>query len=191
MKRDKDRLLAIMREFYGRVVWTHKTHEKERELNTKKARRDRWVNVVLMAITTTGVLASIPLGTVWTTVIAAFLAFISTGFAIYQISFSPEMEMNNQRQAAKSLLLERDRLVLLIERAMTDEADLKEIRYEFRTTVERVGQIYASAPDTSSESYKLASEGLKMNEELTFSPREIDLLLPKELRLEEPIPNDP
>lgn len=190
MNNDKERLLAIMREFYGRVVWTHKTHEKERELNTKKARRDRWINVVLMAITTTGVLASIPLGTVWTTVIAAFLAFISTGFAIYQISFSPEMEMNNQRQAAKSLLLERDRLVLLIERAMSDSADLQSIRHEFQTTVERVGQIYASAPDTSSESYRLASEGLKMNEELTFTPREIDLLLPKELRLEEPIPND-
>jgi predicted GTPase len=54
MNNDKDRLLSVIREIYGRVVWTHKTHEKERELSTRKAKRDKRVNVILMAITTTG-----------------------------------------------------------------------------------------------------------------------------------------
>lgn len=184
MDDEKERLLSVIREVYGRVVWTHKTHEKERELSTFKARRDKWVNVVLMALTTTGVLASIPLGTTWTSVIAAMLAFISTGFAIYQISFSPEIEILQQRQAAKSLLAERDNLLLLIERFMAPDANIKEMREELQRTVDRIGQIYAIAPDTSSEAHGMASRGLKSNEELTFSPKEIDLLLPERLRLE-------
>lgn len=186
MNQEKDRLISVIREIYGRVVWSHKTHEKERELNTKKARRDRWINVVLMALTTTGVLASIPLGTEWVTFVAAVLAFISTGFAIYQISFSPEIEVHQQRQAAKALLIERDRLVLLIEWAMSEGTSMDEIRKEIKATVDRLGQIYAASPDTSSEAYTLATKGLKFNEELTFTVKEVDMLLPEKLRLENP-----
>jgi len=181
---ERDRLLSVIREIYGRVVWTHKTHEKERELCTLRAKRVKWVNVILMALTTTGVLASIPLGTTWTSITAAILAFISTGFAVYRISFSPEIEIQNQRKAAKDLLIERDNLVLLIERSMAPDADAKEIRQEIQRIVDRIGQIYAAAPDTSSRAYSMAAKGLKTTEELTFSPQEIDLLLPKELRLE-------
>ena len=185
MEDEKKRLLAVMREIYGRIVWTHKTHEKERELSTFRAKRDKWINVVLMALTTTGVLASIPLGTVWTSILAALLAFISTGFAIYQISFSPDIEILQQKQTAKNLLIERDNLLLLIERFMSPNADIKQMRQEFQRVIDRLGQIYASAPDTSSKAYAMATEGLKVNEELTFSPEEIDILLPKELRLME------
>jgi ABC-type lipoprotein release transport system permease subunit len=183
MDDEKERLLSVIREIYGRVVWTHKVHEKEKELSIRRTKRDKWINVILMALTTTGVLASIPLGTVWTTVVAALLAFISTGFAIYQISFSPEIEILQQRQTAKDLLLERDNLLLLIERFMASDTDIKETRKEIQRTVDRIGQIYAAAPDTSSQAYTLASSGLKMNEELTFSTKEIDLLLPEKLRL--------
>lgn len=182
MNEEKQRLLAIIRELYGRVAWSHKTHEKERELSTRRAKRDRWINVVLMALTTTGILASIPLQNPWATITAALLAAISTGFAIYQISFSTEIEVYRQRQAAKSLLLERERLVLLIERVMADDSSARDIRKELETTIERIDQIYSSSPDTSDKAFKMASEGLKFNEELTFSDKEIDALLPEELR---------
>lgn len=184
MNEEKDRLLAVIREFYGRVVWTHKTHEKERELSTRRANIVKWINVVLMALTTTGILASIPLNSVWASVAAAILGSISTGFAIYKISFSPEIRILAQRHAAKDLLIERDRLLLLIERCMASGADLERIRQEIQATVDRVGQIYKGAPDTSSKAYSMATEGLKYNEELTFAPGELDLLLPKALRLE-------
>lgn len=182
MDEEKQRLLSIIRELYGRVCWSHKTHEKERELNTAKAKRDRWINVVLIALTTTGVLASIPIGNPWATFLTAILAVASTGFAIYQISFTPEIEVYQQRQAAKALLLERERLLLLIERTLARESTADEIRKELATIVERLGQTYASSPDTSSTAFQLASDGLKMNEELTFSEEEIDNLLPEELR---------
>lgn len=183
MTNDRKRLLSIVRDFYGRVVYSHKTYEKDRELCTQKATRDKWINVILMALTTTGVIASIPLGTTWTTVVAALLAFISTGFAIYQISFTPELEIQRYRSASKELLLERDRLVLLIERIMDDSTNLEDLREDFQRVSERVHAIYASSPDTSSEAFKLASKGLKVDDELSFTDDEVDQFLPNPLRV--------
>jgi hypothetical protein len=42
---------------------------------------------------------------------------------------------------------------------------------------------YSDAPRTSSRAFARAQEGLKNNEEMTFTPHEIDLFLPEALRL--------
>jgi len=39
MTTDSEYVLATARELYGRVVYTHKTHEKEREIWSSKASR--------------------------------------------------------------------------------------------------------------------------------------------------------
>lgn len=41
---------------------------------------------------------------------------------------------------------------------------------------------YKGAPRTITKAYKLATKGLKSNEELTFTKEEIDSLLPERLR---------
>ncbi len=184
MNQEKTRLLSTVRDLYGRVVWTHKTHEKDREICSSKAKRDKWINVILMALTTTGVLASIPLGSTWTTVLATLLAFASTLFALYRISFSYELDAEKHRIVAKALLAERESLLLLIERCMASNADLDNIRRELEKSKDRITQIYTHSPSTTWKAYNLASKGLKVNEELTFSAKEIDMLLPSELRSE-------
>lgn len=42
---------------------------------------------------------------------------------------------------------------------------------------------YADAPRTSTKAFKRAQDGLKNNEEMTFTSNEIDLFLPEALRL--------
>jgi hypothetical protein len=184
MNDEKVQLLATIREIYGRVVWSHKTHEKQRELRSARANFDSWINVLLTATTTLIVIISFPLDDPWADVIATIFAGITTLFAVYRLSFSPEGEAQNHRQAAKALLIERDRLLLLIEQCMAaDDNELDEIRRELKKATERVGQIYATAPDTTPKAYHMAGEALHMNEEFTFSSQEIDLLLPPQLRL--------
>lgn len=183
MDTEQEQLLSTIREIYGRTAWSHKTHEKQREICSSRARRDNWINVILTSLTTIVVIASIPLATVWATVISGFFAFITTLFAVYRLSFSPEHEAQLHRQAAKALLIERDRLILLIERCMSPSSEVTEVRKELTRAANRLGRIYAYAPDTSSPAYNLASRALKENEELTFSAAEIDALLPPELRL--------
>jgi hypothetical protein len=48
--------------------------------------------------------------------------------------------------------------------------------------VSKLAKIYATAPRTTPKAYEDASAGLKKNEELSFSPGEIDKFLPQALR---------
>ena len=49
---DSQKFLGVVRDLYGRVAWTHKTHEKDREIWSRRVVWMRWVNVVLIGITT-------------------------------------------------------------------------------------------------------------------------------------------
>lgn len=64
----------------------------------------------------------------------------------------------------------------------TSASDARERRDRFQETTRAA---YADAPRTTSKAYGRAQDGLKNNEELTFTSREIDLLLPEALRLNE------
>src|SRR6266487_3409647 len=79
---ERARVLSIIREIYGRVAWTHKTLEKDRELLSSRATRNRWANIIILSITSTGILASIPLDALWLKIGTAITALISTGYAI-------------------------------------------------------------------------------------------------------------
>lgn len=58
----------------------------------------------------------------------------------------------------------------------------KEITKKRDKLQEKLSGIYKGSPRTISKAYKEASKGLKVNEEMTFSDEEIDLLLPTSLR---------
>ncbi|WP_414859209.1 hypothetical protein [Pseudomonas aeruginosa] len=50
----------------------------------------------------------------------------------------------------------------------------------------RLTNIYATAPRTNSKAYGIASDGLKVQEEMTFSDEEIDKFLPAALHRRHP-----
>jgi hypothetical protein len=191
MDQDKERLISTIMEIYGRLVWTHKTHEKDRELNTNRANRDKWINAFLIASTTVALATGLVLDENLSTYLGIFLAFISTLFAVYSISFAPSNEADLHRQTAKALIVEREKLLLLLEKAYSSNADLEEIRKELERATTRITQIYSIAPNTSSKAFGQASKALNVNEELTFSDGELNRILPPGLRKPDPSPNKP
>ena len=52
MDANREPILATARDLYGRVSYTHKTHEKDRELWGRWGCVTLWVNIVLSALTT-------------------------------------------------------------------------------------------------------------------------------------------
>jgi t-SNARE complex subunit (syntaxin) len=183
MDDEKERLISTIRQIYGGIVWTHKTHEKDREIYAQRATRDKWINVILISFATVVLVLGIVLDKDWGTVVGTIFASLSTLFAAYSLSFSPEKEAQHHREAAKALYNERQCLLLLIERSMAADADLANIRRDLQNITERVNQINGIAPDTSSKAYQIASKALNVDEELTFSTEEIDNLLPPKLRM--------
>jgi len=184
MEAERNRLISTIRQIYGGVVWTHKTHEKDREIYSRNEWIAKWINVVLITSTTVSLVVSIFVEENIAIFLSTLLGAVSTAFAVYRLSFSPEKDAQLHREAAKALLSERDRLVFLIEKVNSSNADLDQIRKELERIRNKVGNIYHIAPDTSSKAYQKATQALNSDEELTFSIKEIDNLLPQELRID-------
>ena len=84
-----DALTASIREAFGRVVWTHKTHEKAIDRLNLLMLRLKSANVFLLVLTTGGVVSSI-LGTgKMIDCLTALFSALALGTSVYQRSFNP------------------------------------------------------------------------------------------------------
>ncbi len=179
-----DQLLAIAREFYGRVVYTHKTHEKDRERWTTFATYAKGIAVALAGITTAfAIVGAVDPTSTKILLATCILAGSNTAFVIFQLSFNPSGRSDEHRRAAKDLLVLRDRYLLLIEEILGSNESCDQFRESLKLLCAETSLVYKFSPDSSAKAYRLASKGLKRDEELSFSNEEIDRLLPEHLRL--------
>lgn len=177
------RLLGTARELYGRVVWTHKTHEKQREIWSLWAVGTHWTNVLLVGTTTVLAVLSAYYGSREFGIASGSVGGLATAFLVFQLSFRPSHEEAAHRQAAKKLLSIRDRYLVLILDIMTRAEPLGTLRTRLANLSSETSAVYEYAPDTSSAAYDRADEALKRNDEMTFSAEELDRLLPASLRI--------
>lgn len=176
-------LESQIRECYGRVIYTHKVHEKNADLYLVRLRRTKIFQILLSAITTGGILGVLfSSGSKVLEVVTAATAttqfFLNTYIKEYSLSDTAERhsvtanKLWSIRESYLSLLAD------LISRQITLD-DARKIREKLQ---QELVVIYEKAPRTISKAYKEAQKALKLNEELTFSDEEIDLFLPKPLK---------
>jgi hypothetical protein len=175
--------LQVVRDSFGRVAYTHKTHEKEAEIESEKAKRLKWSNIILLTLNFSGIISQIITSEKVLLYISAILSGAALGFVIYQLSFNPEERAERHRRVARDLWLIREKYVNLIADIMNEGLVQEQIVNRRDLLIKELSMIYKYAPETSREAYKRAGDGLKINEELTFSDKEIDIFLPAELRI--------
>lgn len=176
--------LQVVRESFGRVVWTHKTHEKSVEIEEKKAKKTKWCNICLTGLTFLSFVASILFSDQnWFLYISAVLLVITLSFTVYLLSFNPEKKSESHRYTAKELWLIREKYVNLIADIMNERVEPNIIEKRRDQLTKDSAILYKFAPQTSPEAYEKASNALKLNEELTFSNDEINSFLPKDLHI--------
>jgi hypothetical protein len=176
----REYVLATARELYGRAVYSHKTHEKEREIWSKKACTMYRVNVALISATTLFAIISAALRPLWTLILTAILASFTTAFVLWQSSFDPVGKENQHKTAAKELLWIREQLLLLIESCHIT-TEISQLQASLESITRELTALYKFAPNTSREAYSEASAALKKRE-FTFTDDEINAFLPKKLR---------
>lgn len=173
--------LQAIRESFGRVVYSHKTHEKDCEMANRRARATKWVNLILTTLTSCSLVTDIFSQSPSLPYISATLAALTLAFVIFQLSFNPEEVAEKHRQAAKELWYIREKyLCLLVDiknGSLSDETVIK----RRDALIDELKLIYNFAPPTSSAAYKTAQKALKISEELTFTNKEIDQFLPEAL----------
>lgn len=181
-------LLAQVREAFGRVVYSHKTHEKQADMCFRRHRWQQAALVVLMAVSSGTFLASV-LGVLVEPQLASlttsFIALLVTAMSLGTKTFRFAEEAESHRDIASRLWDVRESYISLIADLMSGDASDAQARGRRDELQESTRDAYANAPRTSDRAFSKARKGLKDNEEMTFTPREIDFFLPEALRLNE------
>lgn len=165
-----------IRECYGRVVYSHKTHEKMADRCATRMMQYKMAQILVTALTSSGAVGVVMFDDIRLKLATALLSFLSLFIAAYLKNFDPGGIAQKHRDTASKLWGVRESYFSLITDLGVLEPD--EARTRRDALQEQLEPIYASSPSTDSKAFAAAQDALKNNEELTFSASEIDCFLP-------------
>lgn len=180
----KNILEAQLRELYGRTVWTHKTQEKCADILRTRNHNMKILQIVLSALTTTGILITVFGDNQVVGIISAILSAILFTLNAYFQKYDLGEIAQKHSESASDIWNIREQYLSLLTDLNTGRIDLEKVSEKRDELQNDLFNVYKGAPRTLSKAYKKATEALNMNEELTFSKEEINNLLPLELRKE-------
>jgi hypothetical protein len=184
---DQDSQIKIiesqLRELYGRVVWTHKTQEKCADILLRRHSRLKIFQIVISALTTTGILVSVFGKIPVVGAISAGLSAVLFGLNAYTKDYDLGEISQKHSHAATELWNIREGYLSLLTDIRTKNLSYQQIINKRDNLQESLYQTFKGSPRTISSAYKKATKGLKQNEEMTFSTDELNTMLPIELRI--------
>jgi len=171
-----------IRECFGRVVYSHKTHEKCADILQSMLSSVKTCQIVLSAMIVGGFVSTIlgtgPIGSIIGIIISTTLLVMNALLKNYDLGGM----IQKHKQTASDLWLIREKYLSLLTDIKAGLKSTEEICSNRDALNNELYSIYSGAPNTNSRAYRKAQEALKINQELTFSDSEIDVFLPKELR---------
>lgn len=170
-----------LRECFGRVVYSHKTHEKCADILLSRLSQIKLWQIILSAVTTGGFIAAVfgagQIGALIGVLVSTALLVLNAYTKNYDLG---ELSQKH-RQAGADLWVIRERYLSLITDLMMGEKPIEGLQRERDDLLVELHSVYSGAPSTTYQAYKKAQEALKQLEDMTFSDAEIDAFLPKEL----------
>ena len=173
---------AQLRESYGRVVYSHKVHEKEADILLARLSKIKLTQILLPAISTGGFI-SVLFGTGWWGSIAgAICSAALLALNLYTRNYDLAKQAQQHRDTAIRIWSIRERYLSLITDLAMGCGSLPDIQLKRDALTDELTGIYADAPSTTDAAYKKAHKALNLHEEMTFSVAEVDAFLPQILR---------
>lgn len=180
---DEYRILeSQIREIYGRVIYTHKTHEKCADILKSRSDCLKLIEVILSALTTTSILSVLFGSSITFEIIAAVFSSVLLFLTLYAKDFDLLAIAEKHKQSALEILAIRESYLSLLVDIKIGNRPIDELQANRDLLSIELINTYRGAPKTISKAYKIASKALQENEEFTFSDAEIDKLLPISLR---------
>lgn len=183
MSESTEILEGQLRECYGRVVYTHKTHEKCADLLLDRHKEIKLAQIVLSALVTGGILTT--LADDWqiaATVVSVVLSTALLALNSYTKDYDLGEIAQKHRQTAADIWLIREKYLSLLTDIRAESVSLEQAREVRDTLLAELHAAYTGAPSTNYKAYQKAQEALKKLEDMTFSDAEIDAFLPRELK---------
>ncbi len=174
--------LSVIREVFGRVVYTHKTYEKASDICQNKFLWIKRINVILLVLTSGSAITSLFEGQLYI-IITSILATLSLFFVIYQLSFNFSELAERYKATAKKLWFIREKYQNLIADIINNCLESDEIVKKRDTLLNELNEILTNSVATNKKAYLVAKKALKIEDEMNFTKDEIDSFLPKELNV--------
>jgi hypothetical protein len=175
-------LESQIRECFGRVVYSHKTQEKCADIVLTLHKRLKLLLIIISAIVTTSLLIKLFGDQEWALMVGVILSTILFGLNTYMKDYDLGEISQKHTNAANELWDIRESYLSLLTDIRGNQLSINQIMNQRDELQKRLYNTYSGSPRTNFKAYKEASKALKVNEELTFSDKEIDVFLPKELR---------
>jgi hypothetical protein len=181
--------LSIIRQQFAQCVFTHKVLEKAADRMEKINTKIKWANVIILAFVLTFLILPIKFSKY------TFLDDMAIGVTVFEIlfiyiqkEFSFESKAKEYKKFALNFLELRDKYKNFIVDIMNNLDEEKIVAR--RDLLQEQYQIIASlSPQTNYDDYQEAQKALLgktvSDEEFTWSDKEIDRFLPRELKLSE------
>jgi len=173
---------AQIRECFGRVAWSHKTQEKCADILNRRNNRIKIFQIVLSAITTTGIMITVFGDQKWVGILTALISTTLLALNTYLKNYDLGQIAQKHADCASNLWNIRENYLSLLTDIKAGVLDIENISIKRDELQNNLFSIYQGAPRSISGAYDEASKALKANEELTFSDEEIDKFLPNELK---------
>ena len=171
-----------LRECYGRVVYSHKTHEKCTDILLSKSANIRIIQIILSSITTAGFIGAILGAGQVSTITGLVVSTTLLALNAYTKDYDLGELAQKHKQAANDLWIIRENFLSLLVDIAMKEKPLETLQEKRDQLIEKLHEVYSGAPSTTFKAYKKAQIALKTLEDMTFSDSEIDAFLPKELK---------
>ena len=151
-----------------------------------KQQRAKWGNIVLSALITGGAVSALFKTEVglaeYASYATAALSILSLIFNAYLKDLDPGALAQRHRESASDIWNVRESYLSLITDTLDEDFPIKTIRERRDVLQSALHKLYLAAPFTDDKAYLKAQKGLKDNEELMFTEKEIDDMLPNTLR---------
>lgn len=171
-----------IREIYGRIVYTHKTHEKSADITMKNWNKIKIWQIIISTAVTSSLVASLFGDAVYATVISAILSAVSLGINLFLKNYDLGKQAQQFSDSANKLWVVREKYLSLLTDIRVGTPDIVELQKKRDNLQDELSEIYKIAPRTNYKAYAEASKSLKEMEEMTFSDEEIDKFLPRQIR---------
>jgi hypothetical protein len=179
---DNEPLHDQLREIYGRTVYSHKTHIIQAGMDLCKHGWIKIAQIALGATTTAGVITAFLGKEYWGLGISALTSAVLTALIAYTKDFDLGTIASEHKTTSDQLWHIREKYLDLITDLQTAPINADEIRQRRDALREDLNKVYSAARITSPKAYGKAQKALKLNEDMTFTPDEIDMFLPIGLR---------
>ncbi|MGA3124693.1 MAG: SLATT domain-containing protein, partial [Polyangiaceae bacterium] len=158
-----------LRECYGRVVYSHKTHEKCADILLARHSTIKVSQIVLSALTTAGFVSTF---FDKTSAVGSVVGFAMSAMLLVLNSYTKDYDLGElaqkHKQAASEIWLVRENYLSLLTDLVSNAKPLDAIRGERDELTKALHTVYEGSPSTTHKAYRKAQDALQRHEDMTF-----------------------